>query len=194
MGHGEPEETTWAERRAAQIGREIATTRKAKGWTAQRLSEECARVGYPIPRSTLANIETGRKRDLPVQELTVIARALGVSVVELVVPLTDGEHELIPGESTKDVWQAVRAFTGEGRHIPARPIEYLRQHEEEVHNLVWLGRAGTDEALAKSSTTTAAVLERLHDLRAELDRLGVTPPPLPPRLLPYYREAYPDAP
>lgn len=81
--------------------------------TVQRLSERCTELGYPIPRSTLTNLELGRKEALVVQELVVIAEALRIPPVELLFPaLVTGQTEFLPGQTTM-TWHALRHFTGE---------------------------------------------------------------------------------
>lgn len=65
--------------------------------SAQALSDRCAALGFPIPRSTLANIESGRKRDVPVQEIAVISAGLGVSPVRLMFDVGGEPVEMLPG-------------------------------------------------------------------------------------------------
>jgi hypothetical protein len=51
----------------------------------------------PIPRSVLANFESGRRGTVSVAELLVLAGALDCPPVELIVPLApDGAVELLP--------------------------------------------------------------------------------------------------
>lgn len=58
------------------IAAEIRRYRKQRKWSAQRLSDECANLGLHIPRSTLADLENGRRRAISVAEMLVIARVL----------------------------------------------------------------------------------------------------------------------
>jgi len=50
--------------------------------TQERLTVECARVGYELPRATLAKIEA-EIRGVSDAELFVLAQALGIDVAEL---------------------------------------------------------------------------------------------------------------
>jgi hypothetical protein len=57
-------------------------------WAAADLAERCADLGMPeLNRSVIANIESGRRRDVSVDELLVFARALDVAPVHLLVPI-----------------------------------------------------------------------------------------------------------
>lgn len=56
-------------------------------------------LGLEISRSTLANLESGRRDIITVPELLVLAVALDVAPVELVVPLgTEDVTEIVPGQ------------------------------------------------------------------------------------------------
>ena len=76
----------------ARIGRAVAVLRKARGLSAQKLSDRCTELGYPIAQSTIANIESGRKRDIPVREVIAFAAALNVPVRDLVPALRGREY------------------------------------------------------------------------------------------------------
>jgi transcriptional regulator with XRE-family HTH domain len=63
--------------------RRIRTLRKERGWSAQQLADECSRTGMgSLTRSTIAKIESGVRR-VTADEVTVLARALGVTASEL---------------------------------------------------------------------------------------------------------------
>ncbi|MDO1482052.1 helix-turn-helix domain-containing protein [Rhodococcus ruber] len=111
MGHDEGK--SWAAAWAKAVGEQIQRVRKGRGITVQRLSQLCSELRYPIPRSTLTNLETGRKESVVVQEVVVLAQALGVPAVELLFPgLPDGPFEYLPGQ-TATAWEALEQFTGE---------------------------------------------------------------------------------
>ncbi|MBE7699235.1 helix-turn-helix transcriptional regulator [Oerskovia sp. Sa1BUA8] len=101
----------WAARWAKRIGENLAALRKERGVSARELSERCEGLGYPIPRSTIANIESGRKRELPVQELAVLAAALNLAPLAL---LYDSEHmqPVLPNKE-RTLGEALLWFSGE---------------------------------------------------------------------------------
>jgi transcriptional regulator with XRE-family HTH domain len=73
------------------VARRVREVRKQRGWTAERLAAECARVGAPhLTASVIANIESGRRdqqgrrrRDVTVDELLHLAGALDVDLSHL---------------------------------------------------------------------------------------------------------------
>jgi transcriptional regulator with XRE-family HTH domain len=73
------------------VARRVREIRKQRGWTAERLAAECARVGASqLTASVIANIESGRRdqqgrrrRDVTVDELLHLAAALDVDMSHL---------------------------------------------------------------------------------------------------------------
>lgn len=39
------------------------------GWSAQDLADQCSRLGHPIPRNVIANMESGRRANLPLVDV-----------------------------------------------------------------------------------------------------------------------------
>ncbi|MFI7607664.1 helix-turn-helix domain-containing protein [Micromonospora sp. NPDC049366] len=68
------------------IADRVRELRKGRGWSAQRLAEELARVGTPWDRSVVANLENGRRASVSVEELFALAYVLDVAPVNLMVP------------------------------------------------------------------------------------------------------------
>lgn len=62
--------------------------------SAQDLSNACEAAGYPIPRSTVANIESGRKETVSLQELLVIGRVLNIPPITLIYSPYDAAKEV----------------------------------------------------------------------------------------------------
>ncbi|WP_158102619.1 helix-turn-helix domain-containing protein [Lentzea kentuckyensis] len=64
---------------------DVRNLRKSRGWSAQRLAEECAKLGEPsLSRGTIAKIESGVRKSVTDHELAVLAAALGVTSSDLV--------------------------------------------------------------------------------------------------------------
>lgn len=64
------------------VGPTIRRLRTAKDFSQERLAIECARLGYDLPRATLAKIEAGIRAVSDV-EIFVLAHALKVGVADL---------------------------------------------------------------------------------------------------------------
>jgi transcriptional regulator with XRE-family HTH domain len=126
--------------------------------SAQQLAERTEELGMPIPRSVLANLESGRRETVSVAEVLVLAAALNVSPIELMCPVGfDKQAEILPGR-TADPLEAMRWFTGELkleltetdtklRHpmgIEEQSSTYLVEYHDELINKL---RTQEDEAL-----------------------------------------------
>jgi transcriptional regulator with XRE-family HTH domain len=97
---------TWETRLHGTIVSRTRVLRHRRNMSAQRLAERTAELGMAIPRAVLANLESGRKTNVTVAELLILARALGVGPADLLIPAgRDGQLEIAPGEfrSPQDV-------------------------------------------------------------------------------------------
>lgn len=74
---------TWSSRLTRHIAAQIRYRRRQRKWSAQRLSDECANLGLDFPRSTLADLENGRRANISVAELLAVASALKISPADL---------------------------------------------------------------------------------------------------------------
>ncbi|MGW4633668.1 hypothetical protein [Nocardia sp. NPDC004415] len=149
------------------------------------MSDRTAELGWRVGRSTIADLEAGRRAKLEVPELIVLAEALGVPPAVLLYPDTlDGaaEVEYLPGERHPARWARER-FAGEFPALyPAANVENLRLAQQEkvlTHELRLRERAyhaaarnlehlpeGEDRKSFEDLITMAAVV--VEDLRGEL--------------------------
>lgn len=197
----------WSKSFAARIAERIRATRDAAGLTVADLAQRCADRGLTVPRTTITNLETGRRASVDLAEFLVIADALGVPPISLLFPLgTAATVDVLPGREVP-TWDAVAWFTGETPSPEAPPqgsdrerLDTFRAHDMAV------AAAAASTALAKdrrrkASTTLdadrradllarAAGYEELafddcRELRAFRDRMrarDLTPPRLPAEL------------
>jgi len=81
--------------------------------SAQQLSDRTGELGMQIPRSVLANLESGRRETVTLPELLILAAALQVAPIELICPVGyDEQIEILPGR-TMDPLSASRWVDGE---------------------------------------------------------------------------------
>ena len=67
------------------IAGRIRQLRAERGWSAQRLADECAKRGLAtLNRGTIAKIESGVRKSVTAEEIDVLGRALGVELNTLV--------------------------------------------------------------------------------------------------------------
>ena len=64
----------WVDQVMATVAAEVRRRRKELGMSAQDLADACAELGHPIPRNVIANMESGRRADLPLVEVMVLGR------------------------------------------------------------------------------------------------------------------------
>ena len=75
-----------SERPSAGIGKRVAKYRKIAGLSARELSEK---LGGELSRGVIANIESGRKTDVTIDQLIALAWALDVPPVMLALPIEE---------------------------------------------------------------------------------------------------------
>jgi transcriptional regulator with XRE-family HTH domain len=130
----------WSRRVVGAIAEAVRWHRKRRGMSAQQLADECARLGYAVPRSVLTNLENGRRETVSVPEWLVLAAALRVGPLLLVFPVGRfDEIEPLP-DVTVSPWDAVKwAETGRMLGIDGGPFQedaeligQYRRHEEFV--------------------------------------------------------------
>ena len=61
---------------AAIVMRNVREARRARRWSAADLAAKVRATGCPLDRSILANMETGRRRDVSVDQLWAFAEVL----------------------------------------------------------------------------------------------------------------------
>lgn len=71
----------------ASVARRMKELRMRRGWSAVALAEQCERAGMPeLNRSVIANIESGRRTYVSVDEAFCLAYVLDVAPIHLMVP------------------------------------------------------------------------------------------------------------
>lgn len=109
----------WRKSWVDTIAKRVKEIRAEKGMKGSDLSERTKELGYEIPRSTLANIEIGRKSSIGVHEVAILAAALEVPPVALLFDYATGEQvEVLPGVERSGI-EAVEWFAGNWPLLPA---------------------------------------------------------------------------
>lgn len=193
----------WADRVKANVAGEVRRRRKERGWSAQDLADQCERLGHPIPRNVIANMESGRRASLPLVDVMVLAAALGTYPVCLIFPVGYVEQtQELPFQELVTTWDALRRFIGE-EDVPGHDPGLVSDFEHHA-SLVSTTLAALEEEerarfAAKTATSRAQQEEAerkrtkyadqavtakytLRHLRRKLREAGATPPDLPPAL------------
>jgi transcriptional regulator with XRE-family HTH domain len=187
---------TWTERLTRAIAGEIFRYRKDKGMSAQQLSDRCAKLGLEISRSTLADLENGRRATLTVAELLALAAALGISPTLLVAPVGRQEMiEILPGRGVAP-WDVVRWLDGEVQlrgmadgigpvdnpDAEADPLLLFRTHRALVVRWTGAQRAFVEPSGQRDEWIAEVHQELAEDfrrVRSRMRKLELIPPPLP---------------
>lgn len=93
---GEAWSSTWT----AGIGERLRTARRAAGLSTQQVADRTTALGYPMARASIANLETRPREKIYLQDVAVLAAALGVSPLEILYPL---EVNTVPAATTTPV-------------------------------------------------------------------------------------------
>lgn len=195
------EGATWPERVAADVGGQVKRLRERAEWpiSAQKLANITADLGHEVKRSVIANMESGRRANVPLVDVLVLAQALRVPPALIVFPLGHFETvEPLPGEHV-DTSEAVRWWDGyrppllgvedRGRVSDHAQLEaeratfanhdLFRQHWQLTDEIRTV-QAWTKRATAKDRWTRQldAARAELVELRAEMTKRGLLLPPL----------------
>jgi transcriptional regulator with XRE-family HTH domain len=183
------------------VAQQVRRCRLERGISVQKLADICTEeYGLPIKRSVLANFEGGRRPALSVVELLVIARILKVPPVQLLFPIgLEETAEVLPGEAV-DTWSALKWFTGEASRLPgdapdeaseqgAEPVRLFRRHDRLVadwwsnnrhlQKLFVTTSGSPEEGIVRlASQTLQSIGDAIKEVRRDMRRRGLTPPPL----------------
>lgn len=193
----------WADHVTANVAGEVRRRRKELGWSAQKLADKCADIGHSIPRNVIANMESGRRSNLPLVDVIVLAKALYTSPLSLIYPLGYvTEVQRLPLQDTEYTWDAMRWFTGEVDDYcldgESGMLRSFREHARLQRAVLaalegekrekWraekaVNQAERDEALHdQAAYAERAVLAKyeLRSTRGHIREDGGTPPVLPP--------------
>ncbi|MCF6507382.1 helix-turn-helix domain-containing protein [Blastococcus sp. MG754426] len=172
----------WPKRLTATIADQVQRTRVAQGLSAQQLADITAELGYAIPRSVIANLESGRRDTVSVAELIVLARALRIPPLLLALPIGRLDTvELLPGVDAA-TWPAAKWFAGDG----AFPGEGFAASNNSVIKDFRAQDQALDEWRRSKRRADEGRLrlieESLERIRADIREWGCDPGPLPAEL------------
>jgi transcriptional regulator with XRE-family HTH domain len=153
----------WAGRLTKRIGDAIKDLRVPR--SGQWLEDRTAELGHRVSRSTISEIETGRRRSITISDLVVLAAALETAPIALIYPPPYSEDiEVLPGVTRRKI-DAVQEFSGFVEPGVGSP-EYAR-------NVFELNRARLiAEALRAQDkyATTTGILEGTYPAEDERGR------------------------
>ncbi len=193
----------WSVRVAKSIGQRVAHYRNRADLTGVMLSARCADLGLPLDRNVIAKLENGHRNSVTVDEVCVLAAALGIPPLLLLFGAgTEEAAEVLPGKYAP-AFRAALWFSGEGP-LPepgqgpdqgwvVMPLTWYRDHDrrviEEVNALTMAGVAAVAaetaspadrEALLAAADRQLDIARGHHDagriLREQIALAGYLPP------------------
>ncbi|MFE2430686.1 helix-turn-helix transcriptional regulator [Streptomyces sp. NPDC059373] len=197
----------WSAQLTALVAEQLRRFRKEQDLTVQDVADACEALGVAVARTTITNLETGRRASVDLAEFLVLAKVLGVPPISLLYPLGHTPTVVVlPGQEVS-AWEAAAWFTGEtpqdAPSPPGSPREILdtfRAHGDAVATALVSMRlakerrrkanasldAGRDDSLLETAAgyEQLAVEDRreLIALRTSMRQRGLTPPGLPTEL------------
>ena len=171
--------------------------------SAQDLADRCAEIGHPIPRNVIANMESGRRANLPLVDVLVLAEALRTYPICLLYPVGYvDEVQRLPLQNTEPTWDAMHWFTGDSEDLGMEDsmLRNFRAHARQQRAALaaikgeryerWKAetasnRAEREEAEREEADYAERAMDakyQLRSARAFIREDGGTPPPLPSAL------------
>lgn len=191
----------WQGRLTQHVADAVRHYRKERGLSAQALADACGNLGYPIPRTSIANLENGRRSGVELAELLVLAKALEIPPITLMLPVgMAGSVEVVPGEELP-IWDAIAWISGETLlgsepnpgtaseiiyelRIHAQAVNQVQKaisftEETERHGLFHGQRLNGKSILEGLQGYTRETARELREYRGKLRARGIEPPALP---------------
>ncbi|MFJ7900478.1 helix-turn-helix domain-containing protein [Streptomyces sp. NPDC096198] len=165
----------WADHVMATVAAEVRRRRKELRMSAQDLADRCEEIGHAIPRNVIANMESGRRANLPLVDVMVLAKALHTNPICLIYPIGYvAKVQRLPYEHRTAPWEAMCWFTAQDSGSLA-DRDMLRYQREHIEALGEVQAAMASESYAQYAVQHAASAtqraEALRDQAACLERI-----------------------
>lgn len=132
------------------VGDSVARLRRAAGLTREELAERCTALGWAISAAAITNVESGRYKEKPdpatgkarkvrtreitVDELVTLARALDVAPLSLLYPAGVQEVSSWDYVNAGTPWIAARQFMGDDTWDGRNPVEHPAYRSLVLHH------------------------------------------------------------
>ena len=161
----------WAKDVLERVARQVASLRRARGWSAQDLSNRIGELGYDLPRSAIAKIESGR-RGVDVPEFLVLAQALGAPPFALLVDLpSDAPTWNLPNESPKHPWDFVQWWRGDSWVFDESNLASMPVREHSAALLRWAEFERAWDRCVRLDAEWRESVWRLRDVAGDLQEI-----------------------
>ncbi|OHV45006.1 hypothetical protein BBK14_09535 [Parafrankia soli] len=173
---------------------EVRRHRQAQDMSAAELSDACARLGLPVHRSVIANLEGGRRGSVTIAELIAFAAALDVAPAQLLCPVGYADEVEMPPGRIRPTWDAFEWITGACPEQTETPVAHYRKYylylreereaqqraDEQEHRAGHLPAGPLQDAVRATATAergrAQAIRTALDVLRKDMISAGFLPP------------------
>lgn len=152
---------------ARALGRGIKAAREAKHLTQEQLAARLRDLGLDWSRATVASVETGRRDDVGITEIVIVAFALGTSPAELIpsntppIVLAAGLLEVSPN-GLRRMLSGTSVGLGRNGFQAPRVAQRLQQVTEEWREITRLWPALARRPAEDGMTTIGAISRDQH--------------------------------
>jgi len=165
----------WAQDLTDRIAGQIRKLREPK--SVQWLEDRTVELGSRVSRSTISELETGRRKTITLADVLILAAALDVSLADLVYP-GNGDVEILPGKRVPRS-QALDALIADQEAVN-RSAEKLGQQMNAIVNSMEL-KLTQIERMVEVAQSTAQDVSRISSgediaatVKAAIDNLENT--------------------
>ncbi|KUN95310.1 helix-turn-helix transcriptional regulator [Streptomyces caeruleatus] len=169
----------WSPSFTARVAEQMRQARKAASLTVVEAAQACADLGLAVPKTTITNLETGRRTSIDLAEFLVLAEVYKVPPISLLFPLgTDNAVAVLPDREVP-TWEAVAWFTGETPLTEPAPqgsarevLDTFRTHSDAVATAAASTRLAKDRRRKASITLDSGRRETLLEAAASYEQLA----------------------
>jgi transcriptional regulator with XRE-family HTH domain len=169
----------WSPRFTARVAEQMRQARKAAGLTVAEAAEACAALGLAVPKTTITNLETGRRSSIDLAEFLVLAEAYKVPPISLLFPLDAEASVAVLPDREVPTWDAVAWFTGETPLTEPAPqgsardvLDTFRAHSDAVATAMASTRLAKERRRKASITLDSGRRETLLEAAASYEQLA----------------------
>jgi transcriptional regulator with XRE-family HTH domain len=153
------------------------TASRSRGRSAQDVADRTAELGYPISRTQIANYESGRKKNLDIAELLILAAALDVPPLVLLYPdLPAGKVEIIPNEPGNSfdayLWATGIAPPFLNPGTPSKGSQLITAVRRRHELMAELARILVEKSKARDDTSRESLESQQAEVSGEIGRLN----------------------
>ena len=169
----------WSPRFTARVAEQMRHARKAASLTVAEAAEACTALGLAVPKTTITNLETGRRSSIDLAEFLVLAEVYKVPPISLLFPLgTEASVAVLPDREVA-TWEAVAWFTGETPLEKSAPqgsarevLDTFRAHSDAAATAVTSTRLAKERRRKASITLDSGRRETLLEAAASYEQLA----------------------